>query len=291
MQCLRCGHARSDRFGLALKRGVGELIVRLPGEASGQVLTPESMNQLHQDSPKAYPYEWVGGNTVQLAIGQNVVTVTPLQLANAYAMFSQRGVRYKPQVVLKIVKPGTTNMFDPSADVEVIKPEAEAQDPIPPNVFDPIFMGLLGVADRNQEGTAGAVFDGWDLKRWPIASKTGTAQVNGKADTSLYAAYGPAQDPHFVAVAVLEEAGFGAEAAAPVVRKVLEPLSGQLPPAPIPVFPPGTQFPPAPGAAPGAPAGSGTPAHPSPTQPVPQATVPTTVASRPNRQLQGKVHD
>jgi len=266
----------AERFGMNHVTGVP-----LPGEAPGQVLTPESLNKLHAESPDIYRYEWVGGNTVQLAIGQNVVTVTPLQLANAYAMFSQHGVRYRPQIALKIVKPGTTNMLDSTADVEVIKPELTKQDPIPPNVFDPIFFGLVGVADKAQEGTAGAVWEGWNLKAWPIASKTGTAQVTGKADTSLYVAYGPANDPQYVAVAVLEEAGFGAEAAAPVVRKALEPLSGQMQP-PFPTPQPG-QPPGAEGATPVAGAGGAG----APSAPLPAPSTPTVTTTSPGRPRQG----
>jgi penicillin-binding protein 2 len=105
-----------------------------------------------------------------------------------------------------------------------------------------VFQGLSGVADGGQGGTAGEVFAGWDLKKWPIISKTGTAQVTGKADTSLFVGYGPALDPRFVSVAVLEESGFGADAAAPVVKRVFETLAPDAAPKPPPP-PPGTPAP------------------------------------------------
>ncbi|MBI2703853.1 MAG: penicillin-binding protein 2 [Actinobacteria bacterium] len=217
--------------------------VPLPGEAGGFVLTPESKKKLNEDNPEAFPYgTWNPGDTVQLAIGQNVVVATPIQMANAYATFSQRGTRYKPQILAKTVKPGTTNVFDPANDVEIVQPEVAQQIPIPENVFGPIFTGLSGVPEKALGGTAGEAFAGWDLKAWPIAGKTGTAQVDDKADTSWFVAYGPAPAPQVVAVAVLEESGFGAEAAAPVVRKLLEPIAGQVPPPPFPVFPPGTDL-------------------------------------------------
>jgi penicillin-binding protein 2 len=59
--------------------------------------------------------------------------------------------------------------------------------------------------------------------------------VNGKADTSLFAAVAPANDPQFVVVAIVEESGFGSVVAAPIVRRVLEVLAGVQvsPPAPV----------------------------------------------------------
>lgn len=281
----------AERFGFNHPTGIP-----LPGEAPGHVQTPESKKQMHDENPKAFPNgDWVPGDTVQLAIGQNVVVATPLQLATAYATFSQKGVRYKPQIAWKVVKPGTENVLDPLNDVEVILPEKRAEFQIPPQVFDPIFFGLVGVPDRSKEGTAGAVFEGWDLKAWPVAAKTGTAEVKGKADTSLFVAFGPAASPQVVSVAVLEQSGFGAEAAAPVVRKTLEPLAGQAPPAfpdmsavgqtpagqPPGAQPPGGQTAPgAPAIAPGAPKPAAGPAG----QAVPAATVPTTATPRaPNR--------
>ena len=64
------------------------------------------------------------------------------------------------------------------------------------------------------------------LDRVPVEGKTGTAQVTGKADTSLFAAVAPADKPQFAVVAVVEEAGFGSAVAAPIVRRVLEVLTG-----------------------------------------------------------------
>jgi penicillin-binding protein 2 len=86
-----------------------------------------------------------------------------------------------------------------------------------------VLAGLRrAVADR--DGTAAPAFAGFPLDRFPVAGKTGTAQVAGQADTSLFAAIVPAAAPRFVVVAVVEEAGFGSVVAAPVVRQVIEAL-------------------------------------------------------------------
>jgi len=88
--------------------------------------------------------------------------------------------------------------------------------------------GLVGVTE-DVEGTAYWAFnsvatDGafFPIENFPIAAKTGTAEVRGKADSSLFAAITPAQDPDYVMVAILEEAGFGSAVAAPMTARVLE---------------------------------------------------------------------
>ena len=88
--------------------------------------------------------------------------------------------------------------------------------------------GFYGVPTT---GTATSAFAGWDHAAWPVAGKTGTAQVEGKADTALFVGYGgPAGEaPSYVISVVLEQAGFGGEAAAPVAKWILEPISGQVP--------------------------------------------------------------
>jgi penicillin-binding protein 2 len=64
-----------------------------------------------------------------------------------------------------------------------------------------------------------------------VAGKTGTAEVFGKQDTALFAAFGPTEAPRYVVSVVMEEAGFGAAAAAPVARRVFDGLvNNQLQP-------------------------------------------------------------
>ena len=88
--------------------------------------------------------------------------------------------------------------------------------------------GLIGVIS-DEEGTAYWAFnseatDGtyFPHDRYSIAGKTGTAEVRGKADTSLFVAFGPTRTPTHVIAAILEEAGFGSSVAAPLVARVLE---------------------------------------------------------------------
>ena len=85
--------------------------------------------------------------------------------------------------------------------------------------------GLKGVTHDGGDGTASGTFSGFPQDRMSVAGKTGTAEVNKKADTSLFAAFAPADLANFVAVAILPESGKGGEAAAPLIRRILEPLA------------------------------------------------------------------
>ena len=98
-----------------------------------------------------------------------------------------------------------------------------------------MLIGFEGVT-ANTAGTAFGAFQGFPLNQFPVGAKTGTAQVDNKQDTSIFTAFAPANDPHYVVTVLEEEAGFGASGAAPVVRHVLEGLLG-LPQSPIVYIP------------------------------------------------------
>ena len=101
---------------------------------------------------------------------------------------------------------------------------------------DPVMEGLQGVT-IDEEGTAFEVFEGFD-PGWPVAGKTGTAEVASKEDTSLFVGFGPVETPRVVATVVLEESGFGSEAAAPVVRRLLDLVAH---PEMLPIHPTSTE--------------------------------------------------
>ncbi len=175
--------------------------------------------------------QWFAGDTINLAIGQGDVLITPVQLANVYATVANGGRLHQPNIAVKVVTAGgdLVREFGPRVlrDLE-----------LPPGTLDPIVDGLLGVPRRGGvTGTAWLAFEGsgFPLARWPVAGKTGTAEVDGRADTSLFAAWGPNDhrvlgidvpgDPEIALAVVLEEAGFGSTAAAPVAAAILEPLA------------------------------------------------------------------
>ena len=218
-------------YGLGLESGI-----TLPFEQDGYLPTPANRRLRHEENPVAFPeWGWSTGDNVITAIGQGEVLVTPLQLANAFATFANGGVRFAPNVVDRVVsRDGTT--------VRVFGPRALSTVDIRPGFLDRVLRGLAGVT-ADEEGTAYWAFnseatDGvyFPLEKFPVAGKTGTAEVRGKADTSIFAAFGPVEAPTHTLVAILEESGFGSSVAAPLAARVLEKVfQGTVPEAPLAV--------------------------------------------------------
>ena len=150
--------------------------------------------------------------------------VTPLQLADAYAQFGNGGVRFAPRIAARVL----------DRDGKVLREEAPREAgsvDIAPATRDAILQGLEGAVSA-RDGTAAAAFAGYPERTLPVAGKTGTAQVTGKKDTAVFAAFAPADQPQYAVAVILEEAGFGGTAAAPVARRIFDQLAGQ-PPGPI----------------------------------------------------------
>ena len=171
---------------------------------------------------------WRTGKNVNEAIGQGEVLVTPLQLASAYGTLADGGTRWAPEVV-KEVQDGVTHKVK-----RTIQPRKESQVDISPTDRQAIIDGMVGVTTQ-PGGTAFGAFSGFPNATFPIAAKTGTAQVRGKAPTAVFGAFGPAPDPHYAISVFMEESGYGGSAAAPVARRLFDVLSGSqpLPPAPV----------------------------------------------------------
>jgi len=226
------GHAMQQAavdLGMGGKTGIA-----LPGERDGIVATPDLVKRLHEENPAAFPFpDWFTGHNVNLAIGQGVLAITPLQLATAYSTFATGGTRYAWNVAADVRNPT-------GRVARTIDPRRVAQLDLPAEVRDPLVRGLVG-ATRDPRGTAVWAFHGFPHDQFSVAGKTGTAQVSGKQDTALFAAFAPANDPRYVVAVVMEQAGFGASAAAPVARKILGALSGlEQPSAPVEVVPGGS---------------------------------------------------
>ncbi len=206
---------------VARQMGVGERTgIVLGGEQRGRILDPALRRKLSESNPRAFPNaKWYAGDNVNLSIGQGETVVTPLQLANAYAAFANGGTLFEPRVVSRVLTPAG----EPRRDVpsRVVR-----QVPLPPQIRDPIVQGLYG-AVADPKGTAHAAFAGFPLNVFPVAGKTGTAQVLGKNDTSVFAAFGPVPAPQYSVSVFMEESGFGGSVAAPAARRIFEGLAGK----------------------------------------------------------------
>ena len=205
---------QAEQYGFGQATGIA-----LPDEHSGLVLTPKLKRELGaKHDPRVDGPDWFAGTNVSLAIGQDAVLVTPLQIANAYATFANAGDRYQPNVALAVLRQDGTV-------VRQIASRVATHIDIPPAIRGPILTGLQG-AVANEKGTAYNAFQGFPLPRWPIAGKTGTAQAPPKQDTALFVGFGPVPAPQFVVAVVMEQSGFGATSAAPVARRLFGQLSG-----------------------------------------------------------------
>jgi penicillin-binding protein 2 len=208
--------------------GFGERTgIPLDSEAKGRIPDPETRKKLHDANPKAFPEgRWFAGDNVNLAIGQGEMVVTPLQLAQAYATFANGGTVYQPRVAERVLQQDGKVVRD-------VTPAAERKIDLAPTIRNAVLAGLKGVV-ASDKGTAHGAFSSFPLSSFPVAGKTGTAQVVGKQDTALFVAFAPADNPQYVVAVVIEEGGFGGSSAAPVVRRIMEGLAGK-PPTPITV--------------------------------------------------------
>ena len=193
--------------------------VPLPSESRARLITPALKAQLHADHPTAFPEgRWFTGDNVTHAIGQGELTVTPIQLANAYATYANNGTRFAPNIALRVQ---TTD----GELIREISPRVAAQVEIPPAARDVVMGGFIAaVADPS--GTAYNAFRGFPLDQYPVAGKTGTAQAPPRQDTALFVGMAPAYDVRYVTAVVMEQGGFGASSAAPVARRLFGQLSG-----------------------------------------------------------------
>ena len=191
--------------------------IDLPNEVEGRVDSPEVRKELHAEAPKDFPYtSWYTGDNIEMAFGQGTTALTPIAQANAYATFANGGTRYAPEVAAGIINAHGQTVIRYGARVL-------GHVALPASVRNPILAGLEGVV-MNPSGTAYLPFKdniNFSLSTFPIAGKTGTATNGGIGvePNSWFVGFGPATHPKYVVLCVIDEGGYGADAAAPVVAR------------------------------------------------------------------------
>jgi penicillin-binding protein 2 len=209
-----------DKIAKYAKRlSLGELTgVELPGERSGLVPTRSWKEKARGES-------WIKGETVSTSIGQGYNLVTPVQLAQAYAIIANGGKASAPHLIKRLETWDGEKVGEPVLD-------AEWDAGIDPAVFDIIQEALVSAVEGPEATGSLAQVEGVR-----VAGKTATSQVVGLdlvkglepheiplrfRDHALFAAYAPADEPEIVVVAVAEHAGAGGGVvAAPMAQKVL----------------------------------------------------------------------
>ncbi|NND73512.1 MAG: hypothetical protein HKN44_00750 [Ilumatobacter sp.] len=192
------------------------------------------------------------GDNVQLAIGQGLLSASPLQLAVGYSTIANYGFVMKPEIIKAVfdagvpdaAQPGYADISrarfaeEPNVDGEVIR-----QIPMPEHIREEINRGLTRVvygtgtvSDYYHHTTGEKLFFDYPRSAIPIAGKTGTAQGAGNYpwnDSSAFAAYSRDASTPYTVTAYLEKAGYGSLAAGPVVKCIFLQLSGIAPTDPV----------------------------------------------------------
>ena len=219
-------YAFMSQFGFGQKTGI-DLEGELPGVLPSRTWKRErfSGSNYREEHRK-----WYLGDSISAGIGQGYNAFTPLQQAQAIAIIANDGEAMRPRVVKAIENTRTGALRElPSERTHALA--------VKPQDLAVVKKALIGVP---REGTSAAAFVG---SKYISAGKTGTAQVyslkgerySARIDERLrdhawYAAYAPADKPKIALAVLVENGGFGAQAAAPIARIVLDYyLLGQKP--------------------------------------------------------------
>ncbi|XVX18971.1 penicillin-binding protein 2 [Actinomycetota bacterium] len=235
--------AMAKRFGFGSRTGID-----LPGEAAGRIPGRPWKRQVWEDSrddtcaraKKGYPeiaksdpqraaylkrlaaenctegFSFRAGDEANLSIGQGDMAVTPLQMTSAYAAIAAGGLRWTPRLV------GATARPDGSGRTAVALRKA-GDVGLSGGLTAFLHDALAGVVT---EGTARGAFAGFDLRGWPVAGKTGTAEVFGQEDTAWFVSWAPADSPRYAVSVTIAQGGTGGDNAAPVARTIHDYLRG-----------------------------------------------------------------
>ena len=162
-------------------------------------------------------YQFRPGDEVNLSIGQGDVTATLLQMAQVYGTIATGGTEPSPHLGRSTIAPdGRRTRLDAPATREVDLPGESGS----------LLRSALGDVVDRPGGTARSAFAGFPLRQWPVAGKTGTAEVYGKEDTAWFVSYAPTTRPRYVVAVVVSQGGTGGGTAAPIARAIHEDLAG-----------------------------------------------------------------
>lgn len=210
-------HEFMEPFGYGKPTGVD-----IAGESSGILPSKEWKKKTFK---RAEDQVWFPGETINFGIGQGYMTVTPIQLAQVTAVLAARGSVFRPRLV-KSLRNAETGEVTTVAPVPM--PHVKGGTP---DQWQTVFNGMVKTMTI---GTARGITR--DVA-YTIAGKTGTAQVFSVGqneryveknvaerlrDHSWFTAFAPAEDPKIAVAVLVENGGFGASAAAPIARKVMD---------------------------------------------------------------------
>ena len=220
--------AWASRFGFGHKTGID-----LGSERSGLLPTPDWLKKTYtkKTDPGHWQVDslWKPGDSIQLAIGQKDMLVTPMQMARFYAMIANGGKLVTPHLLLDVEQPSSNH--SPGRVVPTTPPPAPQPTNVDAQALAVVRDGLYQ-ATHATLGTSTSIFGGFPIS---ISGKTGTAEKSidpgdGIArifNQSWWCGYGPSDSPDLVVCALIENGGHGGDAAAPAALKVFESFFGK----------------------------------------------------------------
>jgi penicillin-binding protein 2 len=215
--------AWASRFGFGQKTGID-----LGSEVTGLLPTPDWRKKTftRKTDPGHWQIDslWKPGDSIQLAIGQKDLLVTPLQMARFYAMIANGGKLVTPHLLLDVEQPSLNRTA--GRVLPTPRPPAPESTNVDAQALAVVREGLYE-ATHSTLGTSSAIFGSFPI---PISGKTGTAEKSidpgdGYMHTfnqSWWCGYGPSNSPDLVVCALIENGGHGGDAAAPAALKVFE---------------------------------------------------------------------
>lgn len=184
-------------FGLGERTGID-----LPADRKGLVPSPEwKMKRKRAGS-------WMKGDTLNMAIGQGGVQVSPLQLVNFTSALANGGTLWRPHLVSAIKDPVTGR-------VQRIEPEAKGQLGLSRRHLEAIRKGM-----RQALLPHGTAF-GSAIPGLAVAGKTGTVQIKKGVNNAVFVCFAPYSHPRIAVAVLIEGGGYGAQTAAPIARRLL----------------------------------------------------------------------
>ncbi|HET6329289.1 MAG TPA: penicillin-binding protein 2 [Holophagaceae bacterium] len=208
-------HETAEKYGLTVPTGLD-----LPHERAPRVPSREWKRRVKKE-------KWYAGETISVGIGQGAVGMTPMALARFYALLATQGKEFEPHLFHGFQDPAT------GARDATSTPLPKQVDTTNPDWWGVLHEGMAHVVESGTAATNPLVRQ--VAKEVPFSGKTGTSQVAtfvDKAhyaqlakhlkDNSLFAGYAPTDKPQIAFAVVVENAGFGSEAAAPIAAKLIQ---------------------------------------------------------------------
>ena len=150
---------------------------------------------------------WKALTNISLAVGQDALLITPIQMANMTAAIANRGFYYTPHIIKKIEDDTIASRF-----------KQQKNTSIKPKNFEIVIKGMKNAIEDNEIGTSNNI----KIKDITVCGKTGTAENPHGEDHSIFIAFAPEKEPKIAIAVYIENGGWGSTWAAPIASLVIE---------------------------------------------------------------------